>query len=74
MAHEPTLIVTPHQAARMVGLTIHTLQRMRTEGTGPRFIKLGKRRVGYRECDLNEWLESRVATSTADVRTRGLTG
>jgi predicted DNA-binding transcriptional regulator AlpA len=74
MAHEQVLIVTPDQAARLVGLTIHTLQRMRTEGNGPKFIKLGKRRVGYRARDLAEWLDGRAATSTTDVRARGLTG
>jgi len=65
-------LLTPDQAAAYMGLAVATLQRQRTEGTGPRFIKLGKRRVAYREADLLAWLEGRVADSTADARVRGL--
>jgi predicted DNA-binding transcriptional regulator AlpA len=67
-------LLNPDQAANYTGLTKPTLQRHRTEGTGPRFIKLGKRRVAYRLSDIRAWLEARAASSTADARERGLTG
>lgn len=65
-------LLTPRQAAAYTGLAIATLQRQRTEGTGPKFVKIGKRRVGYRLTDLLAWLDARVANSTADARVRGL--
>jgi len=65
-------ILTPQQTAEHTGLSMPSLQRMRSEGTGPCFIKLGPRRVGYRISDINAWLETRVATSTSDARVRGL--
>jgi predicted DNA-binding transcriptional regulator AlpA len=70
--HAQSSLLTPDQAAAYMGLAVATLQRQRTEGTGPRFIKLGKRRVAYRAVDLQAWLDGRVADSTADARVRGL--
>jgi predicted DNA-binding transcriptional regulator AlpA len=49
-----------------------TLQRWRSEGGGPRFCKIGPRRIGYRIADLDKWVNDRVAESTADARVRGL--
>ncbi len=66
-------LLNPQQTAEYTGLTVPTLQRLRTEGTGPCFIKLGKRRVAYRLSDIRSWLDERVAASTADARDRGLT-
>ena len=65
-------LLTPNQAAATLGLAAATLQRHRTDGTGPKFIKLGKRRVAYRVVDLQAWVDGRVAGSTADARVRGL--
>ena len=65
-------LLTPQQAAAYTGLAIATLQRQRSEGSGPRFVKLGRRRVGYRLADVRAWLDSRVASSTADARVRVL--
>lgn len=65
-------LLTPQQAAAYLGLQTATLQRQRTEGTGPPFVRVSKRRVAYRAADLRNWLETRVAQSTADARVRGL--
>lgn len=62
----------PRDAAPKVGASEAALQKWRTEGTGPVFVKLGKRKVGYRASDLRNWLESRAAVSTADAYERGL--
>ncbi|MBL8845466.1 MAG: AlpA family phage regulatory protein [Hyphomicrobium zavarzinii] len=69
----PDPILSPQQTAEYIGLTIPTLQRQRTDGTGPRFLKLGARKVGYRLSDIRSWLDERVAASTADARDKGLT-
>lgn len=41
----------------------NTMEIKRVNGTGPRFIKIG-RLVRYDETDLDAWLESRIRTST----------
>jgi len=45
------------EAAEYVGLKSSTLEKMRTRGTGPPFIRLGVRAVGYRVDDLDRWLD-----------------
>ena len=42
-----------------------TLQKWRVEGRGPRFLKVG-RRVFYRRCDIEEWLQTCLRSSTSD--------
>ena len=67
-------IVSPGGAVAFLGgiVTEPTLQRYRSEGGGPKFIKLGPRKVGYRVSDLRNWVEQRIAASTADARERDL--
>lgn len=69
--HSPLL---PRKAASAYcGLSEATMQRLHTEGGGPQAVHISKRRVLYRREDLDAWIESRVASSTADARQRGLT-
>jgi predicted DNA-binding transcriptional regulator AlpA len=56
-------------AARFVGLSKSTLTKLRLNGTGPTYCKLG-RRVVYRQEDLEAWLSSRTANSTTDADAR----
>jgi prophage regulatory protein len=44
---------------RMTGLSTSTIYEMMARGDFPRPLRLGKRAVGWRECDLTAWLESR---------------
>ena len=67
-------LLTPCQTAAYMGVGLPTLQRQRTEGTGPKFVKLGKRLIAYRAADVRAWLRGRVTESTADARIRGLAG
>lgn len=64
-------LFTTREAAEYLGVSEAHLQRMRCEGGGPSFCRIGKRRVGYRACDLSEWISSRVVTSSQDARERG---
>ena len=58
------------RAATYVGLGRSTLEKMRCTGDGPKFVKLGQRRVGYRQHDLDEWLDTRPqCRSTSEVET-----
>jgi predicted DNA-binding transcriptional regulator AlpA len=53
-------------AADYVGVSKSTLEKLRTAGGGPRYIKLSKK-VLYDVEDLDRWLESRKQASTADI-------
>ncbi|MFN0263968.1 helix-turn-helix transcriptional regulator [Tepidamorphus sp. 3E244] len=54
------------QVAELLGLPVRTLQSWRLRGGGPEFYKIG-RSVRYKRADLEEWLASRKASSTASV-------
>jgi hypothetical protein len=56
-------------AAKILGLATSTLAKLRLNGDGPIYCKLG-RRVIYRREDLEAWLESRVARNTSDADAR----
>jgi predicted DNA-binding transcriptional regulator AlpA len=53
------------EAAHFVGLSIRTLEKHRTYGTGPRYSKLGGR-VLYKLEDLQTWVERGAKASTSD--------
>ena len=57
--------VTAKDAAAYVGLSEKTLANLRTKGTGPKFLKVGK--VFYFVSDLDEWLQSAVVTATCQT-------
>ena len=64
-------VITAKAAARFVGLSESTLAKLRLNGNGPIYCKLG-RRVVYRPTDLEKWLESRTARDTSDADSRFL--
>ena len=55
------------EAARVLGLSSSTLEKMRLTGDGPPFVRLGARAVGYAVDDLCAWLQSRRSSSTSDA-------
>lgn len=50
-------------AAAYLGLSVSTLDKHRSSGTGPRYLKLGGR-VFYRRADLDAYLQSAVVETT----------
>jgi len=58
------IVLTPEQAANLLGLAPATLEGWRRRGEGPKFLKLG-RLVRYRRVDLESYLTSRLVQSTA---------
>ena len=58
-------VVNNSDAARHLGLSESTLNKLRLTGAGPVYIKLG-RRVLYNVMDLDQWLERHRRTSTSD--------
>jgi predicted DNA-binding transcriptional regulator AlpA len=65
------LTLTACEAAKMLGLAESTLAKMRLNGNGPIYCKLG-RRVVYRVADLAQWLQSRATRDTSDADARFL--
>ena len=65
--------LTTAQTAKGVGLSERTLERMRQEGTGPAFVKIGERRIGYTPAAIESWLAQRTfaSTSAATVAAQG---
>lgn len=66
-----TRTLTAHEASKIVGLSPSTLAKLRLNGNGPIYCKLG-RRVVYRPADLEEWLQSRTTRDTSDADARFL--
>jgi predicted DNA-binding transcriptional regulator AlpA len=66
-----TLTLTAGEAAKMLGLAPSTLAKLRLNGNGPLYCKLG-RRVVYRVADLEHWLQSRTVRDTSDADARFL--
>ena len=68
------ILRTP-EAADYVGLSPSTLEKKRIDGSGPEFIRLGGRAVGYDLHALDSWLDGQRRTSTSDngteVRKKG---
>ena len=61
--------LTTLEAAKLLRVAKSTLERMRVQGTGPRFLKVGpgkRSRVLYRLAEINAWLEKQSFGSTSE--------
>ncbi|WP_298589507.1 AlpA family transcriptional regulator [uncultured Kocuria sp.] len=56
-------LLTPAELADYLGTTTGNLAQFRYRGTGPAFVKVG-RRVLYRESDVTAWIAANVRTMT----------
>ncbi len=64
-----TRLFTEGEAAQVMRLSSRTLQRMRAEGGGPRFVRLTSTRIAYRLSDIRKWLDY-ASTLPGDHRAR----
>ncbi|HEV8337620.1 MAG TPA: helix-turn-helix domain-containing protein [Candidatus Polarisedimenticolia bacterium] len=55
------------EAAHYLGLSPSTLEKKRLDGSGPPFVRLGGRAVGYDLSALDEWLDRQKHGSTSDT-------
>lgn len=63
-------ILSTAQAANFLNLGNSTLEKWRCAGRGPKFIRLGTRRVGYPVTELTAWVASRPRyASTSETPT-----
>lgn len=62
---EANKLYSQAEVATALGKSEAWAERSRWDGSGPKFVKIG-RKVAYRGGDILAWLESRVCASTAD--------
>jgi predicted DNA-binding transcriptional regulator AlpA len=55
------------EAAKYLGLAASTLDKLRCQGKGPRFMRINGKRIFYRQTDLDEYLEESMV-ETVDSR------
>lgn len=58
----------PKQVALVLGTTEDGLAQMRYRGTGPKFIRVGGRKVIYRWSDVRDYLNANTLQRTDDPR------
>lgn len=61
------IVLSEPAAADMIGLAARTLQKKRLDGTGPVFVQLTGRKIGYSIQALHEWVAARSVRSTSDA-------
>jgi excisionase family DNA binding protein len=59
-------LLTQQEAAEATRLSPRTLERHRLAGTGPKFVRLG-RRVLYRREDVEAWIASNICRSNSEA-------
>ena len=64
-------LMSASNAAMLLGISERTLSRMRLEGRGPIFLKLGKR-ILYDPEDLKSWVKGRRFSNTSQYRARAI--
>jgi predicted DNA-binding transcriptional regulator AlpA len=62
----PQRLLNERQVADSCAISVLTLRKWRTEGRGPRYVKIGTL-VRYRPEDVDAWIESHEAQSAACV-------
>jgi|SoiMethySBSTD1v2_1073268.scaffolds.fasta_scaffold509322_2 predicted DNA-binding transcriptional regulator AlpA len=64
--HNLDPILSERELAAWLGISLPSLQRMRSSGRGPHFIQLSNRRIGYRKSTVEQWLEARTIARVGD--------
>ena len=58
-------LVSPKQVSERLLLSQSKLAKLRCSGTGPRFVKLGRRTVAYRIADVEAYIHQNLRNSTS---------
>ncbi|PZO46952.1 MAG: DNA-binding protein [Alphaproteobacteria bacterium] len=66
IARPPNGLLRVREAAARLGLSKSTLDKMRCEGRGPRYVKITSKLVGYDPADLDAYAEGRKRQSTSE--------
>ena len=65
----PDTLIDEITAARILKVSTRALQKWRSSGGGPPFIRLSSRAIRYRPSDLAGWIESRLTETGGKVTT-----
>ena len=60
-------ILCEKELARWLDTSRPTLQRQRSDGSGPPFIQLSNRRIGYRKSAVERWLTTRTISRVGEL-------
>ena len=60
------IIITESEFCRRYRVSARSAQRWRQTGSGPAWLRLGPRRIGYREADCEKWATSRTFRTRAE--------
>ena len=63
LAEFPSLLL-PKQAAHTLSVTEHTLAQWRSDGFGPKYVRVG-RLIRYKAADVAAWVQARSVTPGA---------
>ena len=66
-------LVNERQAAKFLSVSPRALQKWRSSGRGPLFVRISARCIRYRLRDLAKWTADRLRNSTSDVRSNSTT-
>jgi excisionase family DNA binding protein len=64
---QPQDLRSTDDVARRLKTSKRNLERKRADGTGPRFVRMGKL-VRYTDHDVDEWLTAQTVRSTSEAR------
>jgi predicted DNA-binding transcriptional regulator AlpA len=53
-------ILTDEEYRTWLNISAPTAQRQRSDGSGPPFVQLSERRIGYRKSAVEQWLKART--------------
>ena len=63
---EDNELLTEDQAGQFLKFTPRALQKWRSQGGGPKYVRVSARAIRYRKVDLLKWAEERIRLSTSD--------
>jgi hypothetical protein len=63
---EAQRLLNEREAAAFLNLTARALQNWRYLGRGPRFVRISRKAIRYRLCDLQAFVEEHLRSSTSD--------
>lgn len=70
MSGAPDVLMKESQAAKILCVSPRALQKWRSNGRGPPFVRISARCIRYRMKDLAKWTTDRLRQSTSDVRSQ----
>jgi len=60
-----TALLTSREVARLLSVSVRSLERWRVAGIGSRHTRLPKRSIRYRQQDIDAYVAARVVASTS---------